>query len=78
MQLREMSELLTMSEITRNEFRRRTGYMKILDTCKRAQKDDLELVWIDACCINKGSSSELSEAINSMYKWYADSDRSPP
>ncbi|KAK1828810.1 hypothetical protein QBC39DRAFT_358387 [Podospora conica] len=27
-------------------------------------------VWIDTCCINKESSAELSEAINSMYKWY--------
>jgi hypothetical protein len=27
--------------------------------------------WIDSCCIDKSSSAELSEAINSMYKWYA-------
>ncbi|KAK4624512.1 hypothetical protein CLAFUW4_05692 [Fulvia fulva] len=29
--------------------------------------------WIDTCCIDKESSSELSEAINSMYNWYQDS-----
>jgi Heterokaryon incompatibility protein (HET) len=29
------------------------------------------LVWIDTCCINKGSTTELAEAINSMYRWYA-------
>lgn len=27
--------------------------------------------WIDSCCIDKSSSSELSEAINSMFQWYA-------
>ncbi|KAK5684147.1 hypothetical protein LTS10_004011 [Elasticomyces elasticus] len=27
---------------------------------------------IDTCCINKESSAELSEAINSMYAWYRD------
>ncbi|KAG8531744.1 uncharacterized protein KY384_003376 [Bacidia gigantensis] len=27
-------------------------------------------VWIDTCCIDKTSSAELSEAINSMYEWY--------
>jgi hypothetical protein len=27
-------------------------------------------VWVDTCCINKESSSKLSEAINSMYRWY--------
>jgi hypothetical protein len=26
--------------------------------------------WIDCCCIDKTSSAELSEAINSMFKWY--------
>lgn len=74
-QFREMSELLSMNGTIRNEVRRRTGYMKILETCRRAREDGLELVWIDTCCINKESSSELSEAINSMYKWYAGSDR---
>ncbi|EIW51956.1 HET-domain-containing protein, partial [Trametes versicolor FP-101664 SS1] len=29
-----------------------------------------KLVWSDACCIDKSSSAELSEAINSMYEWY--------
>ncbi|KAM7218546.1 hypothetical protein V8F06_006150 [Rhypophila decipiens] len=31
---------------------------------------DVDYVWIDTCCINKESSAELSEAINSMYMWY--------
>lgn len=30
----------------------------------------MEHVWIDTCCIDKSSSAELSEAINSMYEWY--------
>ncbi|KAH8642420.1 hypothetical protein IG631_05362 [Alternaria alternata] len=28
---------------------------------------------IDTCCIDKSSSAELTEAINSMYKWYENS-----
>lgn len=67
----EMEQLTTMNEEKRNEIRRRTGYKKIIDTCKQAQKDGLEWVWVDTCCIDKKSSSELSEAINSMYRWYA-------
>ena len=27
-------------------------------------------LWIDTCCIDKDSSAELSEAINSMFEWY--------
>ncbi|KAI0418623.1 heterokaryon incompatibility protein-domain-containing protein [Xylaria grammica] len=46
------------------------GYEKILGCCKQAQFDGFEYVWIDTCCIDKRSSAELSEAINSMYRWY--------
>ena len=28
--------------------------------------------WVDTCCIDKTSSAELSEAINSMFRWYRD------
>lgn len=34
----------------------------------------IEHVWIDTCCIDKSSSAELSEAINSMYKYYREAD----
>ena len=30
--------------------------------------------WIDTCCIDKSSSAELSEAINSMFRWYRNAD----
>ncbi|KAI0964791.1 heterokaryon incompatibility protein-domain-containing protein [Xylaria arbuscula] len=49
------------------------GYQKILGCCKQAESDGLDAVWIDTCCIDKGSSAELSEAINSMFKWYQNS-----
>ena len=47
------------------------GYSKIEHTCGQARKDHLSYAWVDTCCIDKTSSSELSEAINSMYAWYA-------
>jgi hypothetical protein len=46
------------------------GFTKIRGACKAALKDGLKYIWIDTCCINKESSSELSEAINSMFTWY--------
>ena len=46
------------------------GYKKLADACQLAADDGLDYIWIDTCCIDKGSSSELSEAINSMYAWY--------
>ncbi|KAF5337657.1 hypothetical protein D9758_012997 [Tetrapyrgos nigripes] len=55
---------------SRDAATRKKGWQKILGTCKRARDDDLKWVWIDTCCINKESSAELSEAINSMFRYY--------
>ncbi|KAI6143099.1 heterokaryon incompatibility protein-domain-containing protein, partial [Pisolithus tinctorius] len=46
------------------------GSEKIIKSCEQARKDGYEWLWIDTCCIDKRSSAELSEAINSMYRWY--------
>ncbi|KAM3421542.1 hypothetical protein BST61_g1931 [Cercospora zeina] len=47
------------------------GYQKIVKLCEFARKKhDLQWAWIDTCCIDKRSSAELSEAINSMFEWY--------
>ncbi|EUC30958.1 hypothetical protein COCCADRAFT_54829, partial [Bipolaris zeicola 26-R-13] len=50
----------------------RAGYRKIEFTCQQAIRDKLNYAWVDTCCIDKRSSSELSEAINSMFAWYRD------
>ena len=46
-------------------------FPKIRNACAIAQNNGYDYIWIDSCCIDKSSSSELSESINSMYKWYA-------
>ena len=46
------------------------GYKKLKGACDVAAADGWEWIWVDTCCINKQSSAELSEAINSMYSWY--------
>ncbi|KAI0159723.1 HET-domain-containing protein [Xylariaceae sp. FL1272] len=48
----------------------RKGYWKITETCKLAKRQGLSYCWIDTCCIDKLSSAELQEAVNSMYRWY--------
>ena len=44
---------------------------KIRKCCEIAERDGYAWVWIDSCCIDRGSSTALSEAINSMFTWYA-------
>jgi Heterokaryon incompatibility protein (HET) len=46
------------------------GYGKIKRFCEQAMMAGFEHAWVDTCCIDKSSSSELSEAINSMFRWY--------
>ncbi|XRM45065.1 hypothetical protein ABZX51_008169 [Aspergillus tubingensis] len=45
-------------------------FTKLKKTAEQAVTDGFEYVWIDNCCIDKRSSAELSEALNSMYAWY--------
>jgi Heterokaryon incompatibility protein (HET) len=48
------------------------GWSKIIHACRIARQHNppFEYIWIDTCCIDRASSSQLSEAINSMFKWY--------
>ncbi|KAK3052713.1 hypothetical protein LTR09_006196 [Extremus antarcticus] len=50
------------------------GMEKIVQFCKLAARDEFTWAWIDTCCIDKRSSAELSEAINSMFQWYSNAD----
>lgn len=57
------------------EARKKQGFSKVEKACEQAVKDGFKYIWIDTCCIDKSSSAELSEAINSMFAWYKDSGK---
>ncbi|KAG4436434.1 hypothetical protein IFR05_008089 [Cadophora sp. M221] len=48
------------------------GFLKTRGVCKEALKRRYTYVWVDTCCIDKKSSAELTESINSMFQWYQD------
>ncbi|KAI1081452.1 heterokaryon incompatibility protein-domain-containing protein [Whalleya microplaca] len=52
------------------EVQKKEGYRKIEYCCQQAAKEGIEWVWADTCCIDKTSSAELTESINSMFRWY--------
>lgn len=58
------------SVVTRRWKSNKAGFAKVFTTCKQARRDGLSHIWIDTVCIDKTSSAELSEAINSMFAWY--------
>ncbi|KAK4159902.1 hypothetical protein QBC43DRAFT_293521 [Cladorrhinum sp. PSN259] len=49
---------------------KKPGFAKIRDSARLAKSEGYDYIWIDTCCIDKTSSAELSEAINSMFRWY--------
>ena len=58
---------------SREEIKDKKGFLKIMHACGQAERDNLAYLWCDTNCIDKTSSAELSEAINSMFSWYRDS-----
>jgi hypothetical protein len=63
-------EEVTFEDLTKGTGENKYGYRKIQFCGEQAWKDGLQYFWIDTCCINKADHAELSEAINSMFRWY--------
>ncbi|KAK3676846.1 hypothetical protein LTR78_003050 [Recurvomyces mirabilis] len=57
-------------EVSFKIWRKGIGYVKIKKFCTVAKSFGFDWCWADTCCIDKRSSAELSEAVNSMYDWY--------
>jgi hypothetical protein len=55
------------------EVKEKKGFIKILRFVELAASKDIPYAWADTCCIDKTSSADLSESINSMYRWYKNS-----
>ncbi|KAI6012990.1 hypothetical protein EDC04DRAFT_724394 [Pisolithus marmoratus] len=70
--LKQMTDLAKLDNA--HEILHWQGYQKILKACAAAN-GLFEYLWADTCCIDRRSSSELSEAINSMFRWYKNSAR---
>ena len=63
-------EEVTFGDLVGDAGKNKLGFRKLLFCAKQAWNDGLRFFWVDTCCIDKTSSSELSEAINSMFRWY--------
>ncbi|SPO06846.1 uncharacterized protein DNG_09540 [Cephalotrichum gorgonifer] len=46
------------------------GFAKVEGFCQQAALAGYEWAWIDTCCVDRSSTAEISEALNSMYGWY--------
>ena len=63
---------VTFKDLIGGTSKSKPGYDKIRFCGEQAARDGLRYFWVDTCCIDKSDSTELSEAINSMFRWYRD------
>lgn len=63
-------EEVSLKDLMEGTGKTKAGYRKIQFCGKHTANDNLQYFWVDTCCIDRSSSAELSEAINSMFRWY--------
>lgn len=66
---------VTFEDIKNGTGTKKEGYAKLRFCCQQAKQDGLEYFWVDTCCINKSDSTELNEAIKSMFRWYSRAEK---
>lgn len=66
-------DLTSRDPMVKQRTYRKQGYFKLFRMAETARDYSVKWVWCDTCCIDKTNTAELSEAINSMFKWYKDS-----
>jgi hypothetical protein len=65
-------EEVTFRDLTKGGAKKMAGHSKIQFCGEQARRDGLQYFWADTYCIDKSNSTELAEAINSMFRWYRD------
>jgi hypothetical protein len=71
----EDHEEVNFRDLTIGPRKTKSGYKKLRFCAERAARDGLQHFWVDTCCIDKSNNTELSEAINSMFRWYRDATK---
>lgn len=69
------AEEVTLKDVIDGTSTSKAGYGKIQFCTERSRYDGLQYFWVDTCCIDKSNSTELAEAINSMFRWYQKATR---
>jgi hypothetical protein len=70
-----LKDLWNYSNIEEVDEKVKEGYRKIFFCAQQAKRDNLDYFWVDTCCIDKTNNTELSEAINSMFRWYQNAEK---
>lgn len=59
-----------IADVSDASFGQSAGLRKVRKFCNAARAHGYQWAWMDTVCIDKTNHAELSEAINSMFRWY--------
>lgn len=67
---------VSFKDVKKGRNKESSGYNKLEAFAKYTRENvrNIDWLWIDTCCINKGNDAELSSSINSMFRWYRNAD----
>jgi hypothetical protein len=68
-------EEVTFLDIQNNTAQAKVGFRKLEFCANQARSEGYTYVWVDSCCIDKSNNAELSEALNSMFRWYREAQK---
>ncbi|KAF2719286.1 kinesin light chain 1 [Polychaeton citri CBS 116435] len=68
-------EEVNFHDITNGSGTSKLGYKKIQFCIQQTKQDGLKYFWVDTCCIDKDRETELSKALRSMFRWYANAEK---
>lgn len=63
-------EEVTFGDLIDGTGKDKIGFEKVRFCAEQARRNGLRYFWVDTCCINKSDYTELTTAINSMFRWY--------
>jgi hypothetical protein len=64
----QVNEEVTLKDIAEGKVTEKPSFQKLHFCVKQAENDRLWFIWGDTCRIDKPSSVEIIEAINSMFR----------
>jgi hypothetical protein len=69
------NDLKNLDNVKDVDAKKEAGWNKIRFCAQQAERDGLAYFWVDTCCIDKANYTELSKAINSMFRWYQNAEK---
>jgi hypothetical protein len=69
------NDLKNLDNVKDVDAKKEAGWNKIRFCAQQAERDGLDYFWVDTCCIDKANYTELSKAINSMFRWYQNAEK---